>query len=227
MKRNLQLIEIKRIKVSDHTPPLLFYITIVVAFALLMFFANFAFAADETSTDPVLGPKNSKVTVIEYGDYQCPYCGQFHRDDEYQLRKEYIDTGRVKFIYRNQPMLGDESIAAAVAAKCAQDQGKFWQYHDELYDQKLKDYKNGGGENDGFFSRDLFLKIAKEQGLNVAEFTQCYDSNKYSDAIKSEAVKQSLANISTVPTVFVNEYVIHGAPSYDELKEVIDDKLKK
>lgn len=233
MRKNLQVHDIKSNTIRDQAPSLSLLVMIISMFVLYFFLTNVSFAESvpvtlytTNSNDPILGSKNSSVTIFEYGDYQCPYCGQFHRDSEIQLRSEYVDKGLVRMVYRDQPMLGDESIAAASAAKCAQEQGKFWAFHDELYDAKIKDYTNGGSENDGFFNRNLFLKIAGKQGLNMTQFSQCYDNDKYLSVVKSEAVTYSLAGVSTVPTLIINDYELRGAPSYDELKTIINNKLK-
>src|SRR5438445_241821 len=83
--------------------------------------------------DVVLGDANAPVTFIEYGDYQCPFCGQFFTQVESKLRDSYAKTGRVKMVFRSFQFLGPESTAAAGAAECAKDQSKFWSYHDALY----------------------------------------------------------------------------------------------
>src|SRR3990167_3005650 len=93
-----------------------------------------------SSEDFVLGDQNAPVTIIEYGDYQCPFCGKFFKETEPTLRENYIKTGKVKFVYRDFAFLGQESLWAANAAQCAGEQGKFWEYHDYLYG-------NQNGEN--------------------------------------------------------------------------------
>jgi protein-disulfide isomerase len=115
--------------------------------------------------DVVLGDPNAKVTLVEYGDYQCPFCGRFFSEVEPLIRQNYIQTGKVNMIFRNFEFLGPESEASAEASECAKDQGKFWEYHDALYSAKVAD--TAGGENDGSLNRDLFLKIANNLGLNA------------------------------------------------------------
>ncbi len=92
-----------------------------------------AVALDLAPRDVILGDPKAPVTVIEYGDYQCPYCGKFFSEDEIPLRDEYIKTNKVRMIFRNFQFLGPESNAAASAAECAKDQKQFWAYHDSIY----------------------------------------------------------------------------------------------
>ncbi len=111
--------------------------------------------------DVILGDPNAPVTIIEYGDYQCPFCARFYTDVEQFIRDEYIASGKVKMVFRNYAFLGPESVAAAEAAECAKDQGKFWEYHDQLYEAENKD----GREHNGNLAKDLFVQISEELGL--------------------------------------------------------------
>ena len=89
--------------------------------------------------DAILGDPNAPVTFIEYSDFQCPFCGRLHSGTMPQVRDQYIKTGKVKVVYRHMAFLGPESIDAAEASECAKDQGKFWAFHDELFDAEIKD----------------------------------------------------------------------------------------
>ena len=119
-----------------------------------------------TSRDVVLGDANEPVTVIEYGDYQCPFCELFSINVQPLIEQQYVQTGKVKFVFRDFPFLGQESLDAGAAVECAKDGGKFWEYHNALYASKTEDAKKyGGGENDGFLNRDMFLNLAQKVGL--------------------------------------------------------------
>jgi protein-disulfide isomerase len=119
-----------------------------------------------TDRDVILGDANAPVTVIEYGDYQCPFCELFYAKVQPLIKQQYVDTGKVKFVFRDFPFLGQESFDAGAAVECAKDAGKFWEYHDALYASKTEDaQKYGGGENDGFLNRDMFLNLAKKVGI--------------------------------------------------------------
>jgi len=130
--------------------------------------------------DVVLGDQSAPVTIVEYGDYQCPWCGKFFEETEKPLREEYIKTNQVKMVYRNFAFLGPESTAAAEAAECAKDQGQFWAYHDSLYAAENKD----GAENNGNLNRELFVQIASNLKLDVKVFEVCIDGQKYTDKFR-------------------------------------------
>src|SRR3989344_6874018 len=101
--------------------------------------------------DYVLGDANAPVTIIEFGDYQCPFCGRFFNQTEPQIRENYVKTGKVKFVYKDLIIIdgfvagGQESKNAAMAANCAGEQGKFWEYHDLIFETEIND----GAENNG------------------------------------------------------------------------------
>lgn len=116
-----------------------------------------------SADDVILGDSNAPVTVIEYGDYQCPFCARFFIDVEPLIRQKYIETGKVKMIFRNYAFLGPESPAAAEAAECAKDQGQYWAYHDALYAAEHQD----GQERNGNLNKDLFETIAQSLKLNA------------------------------------------------------------
>ena len=111
--------------------------------------------------DVILGDPAAPVMIIEYGDYQCPYCAGFFTDIEPMLRTNYIETGKAKMVFRNFQFLSQESIDTAEAAECAKDQGKFWEFHDKIYEAEGKD----GVEHNKNLNKDLFLQIATDIGL--------------------------------------------------------------
>src|SRR5882672_2541146 len=133
--------------------------------------------------DPGIGDPKAKVTIIEFGDYQCPSCRMFWREVEPRLKKDYINTGKVKLVFRDYPIvqIHPEALLAAMAADCANDQGKYWQYHDKVFREQDK------GE-DGlvrFKAADL-KKWAKDTGLDAAAFNGCVDSQKYRDEVAKD-----------------------------------------
>lgn len=180
-----------------------------------------------TSHDSILGNANAPVTLIEYGDYQCPFCGQFFSQTQPQVVADYVNTGKVKMVFRNFAFLGAESTAAAQAAECSEEQNKLWAYHDALYAGKVADDQKGGSEDDGFFNRALFLKLANQVGLNVPQFTSCIDSNKFANQVAQEKLDASAAGVNSTPTVFINGQQVLGAQPYSAFKSVIDVALAK
>jgi protein-disulfide isomerase len=151
--------------------------------------------------DVVLGDPNAKVTLVEYGDYQCPFCGMYFTQIEPTLKTNYITTGKVKMVFRDFPFLGPESLASGAAAQCATDQNQFWAYHDALYTAEVAD----GHENNGNLNRNLFVSLAKNiPGMDVTAFTTCLDSNKYASATADEYNAARNNGVNSTPTTFVN-----------------------
>ena len=170
-------------------------------------------------TAPILGNKDAKVTIIEYADFQCPFCKKLYDTVFKQLKTEYIDTGKVKFSYQDYAFLGEESNFSAEAAKCAQDQGKFWEFHNYLYD-------NQGGENEGAFSLANMKKFGIAVGLNTKDFNTCVDSRIHKVDVESETQGANQYGVQAAPTVFVNGKRFEGAQSYATFKQAIEEALK-
>ena len=173
-----------------------------------------------SSDDFVLGDQNAPVTIIEYGDFQCPFCGSFFKDTESILREKYIKTGKVKYIYRDFVFLGEESLWASNAARCAGEQGKFWQYHDYLYG-------NQSGENQGAFSKSNLKGFAAALGLDKEKFNSCLDSDKYTTAIQKETKEGGEAGVSGTPASFINGPLYDGALPSATFTQTIDNELNK
>lgn len=174
--------------------------------------------ADVGGRDVILGNSNAPVTLIEYGDFQCPFCAKFHSEVSPGLREEYIKTGKVRMVFRNFQFLGPESVAAAEAAECAKDQENFWAFHDAIYNEELRD----GRENNGNLKKDLFLKFAEGLGLNVKNFTECVDAGRYSKQVAQDRDAAAAAGVNSTPITFINSEMIRGALPYDSFKAVID-----
>ena len=175
-----------------------------------------------TDRDVILGDPKAPVTVVEYGDYQCPFCGRFFTGVESSLRADYVKTGKVKMIFRNFAFLGTESTAAAEAAECAKDQHQFWAYHDALYVAEMKD----GRENNGNLTPALFTQIAKDLKLDVPAFTSCLASNKYADQIAKDTAAGQAFGVNSTPTSFVNGVQVQGAVPYSQFKPVVEKALQ-
>ena len=161
--------------------------------------------------DPAYGPEDASVVVIEFSDFNCPYCGRFARETMPLLRENYED--RMRFVYRDFPILGDSSLQAAIAAECADDQGAFWDYHDLLF------------ENQDSFNQEIFIDFAGELGLDVDQFAACQnDSSVHEEVIADYAEAQRLGANGT-PTFFINGRRVVGAQPYEAFQRVIDEEL--
>ncbi|MBI4120040.1 MAG: DsbA family protein [Parcubacteria group bacterium] len=173
----------------------------------------------EVGSLPVLGEANAKVAVIEFGDYQCPFCERFFQQVEPMIREQYVKTGKVKMAWRDFAFLGPESFWAAESARCANDQGKFWQYHDLLFNRQQ-------GENQGAFNKDKLKGFAGELGLNQAEFDACLDGGKYTQAVKDDTDAGRASGVEGTPATFVNGELIGGAQPFSVFQGVIEKYLK-
>jgi len=167
---------------------------------------------------PVMGNKDAKVKVIEFADFQCPFCEQWFKTVEAPMIADYVKTGKIAFYWRDYPFLGTESTDSANAARCANEQGKFWDYHDYLYN-------NQGQENSGTFSKDNLKKFAATLGLDTAKFNDCVDNGKYSKDVATDLSDGQKAGVNGTPTVFINGVPVVGAQPYDQFKSAIDAAL--
>lgn len=169
---------------------------------------------------PYLGSGSAKVTVVEYADYRCPFCERWFQTVMPDLKTKYIDTGKIKFVYRDFAFLGPDSNTAAEASHCALDQNKFWQYHDYLFQHQ-------GSESGDWASAAHQKEFAKALGLNTAQFNQCLDSGKYKQEVLDETSSGRGYGVSGTPTVFINGAAIVGAQPAASFASAIDAALKK
>lgn len=179
--------------------------------------------------DVILGDPNAPVAVFVFGDYQCPFCAKFTKETEPQIIKNYVETGKAKLIYKDLAFLGPESTLAAQAAECAKDQGKYWQYHDALYENEFKEYQEtGDSEHTGNLNKATFQKIASDLKMNVDEFLTCFDSQKYAAEVEKDIseAKAAMGQKISTPTIFINGKMIQGAYPYDTFAKAIDEALK-
>lgn len=174
---------------------------------------------------PPLGKNNAKVTIIEFSDMQCPFCRRFWKDTLPQLKKDYIDKGQVKFYYRHLPLPPEVHPAAtplAEASECANDQNKFWEYHDKIFAEQAEQ-----GEGTIPITNEQIKEWAAEIGLNTAQFNECFDSGKYSQKVKDDLADAQKAGASSTPTFYINGTPLVGALPYEAFKTIIDQELKK
>ena len=176
--------------------------------------------------DPrVLGDPHAPITIIEFGDYQCPSCRMFWRETEGQLKKEYIDTGKVKLVFADFPVvqIHPEAALAAMAARCAGDQKKYWPYHDKIF--REQDY--GGDIVHRFRAADL-KRWAREVGLEAKAFDDCLDSGRFKDEVAKDKATGDRLGVRGTPTFVINNRsVIAGPQPYEVFKRAIDEELKR
>jgi len=175
--------------------------------------------------DPVLGDAKARVTIIEFADYQCPFCRSFWKDTFPRLKKEYVDTGKVKIVFRDFPQPGHpEATASAMAAECADDQGRYWPYHDKIF--REQDRRGREGEVVRFQASDL-KRWAADVGLDAAAFNACLDSGRHKDEVAKDYEDAVGVGIQGTPVFFINGRALFGAHPFATFQKVIEEELSK
>ena len=169
-----------------------------------------------TDDDPVLGDKNAPVTIIEFSDFQCPYCERFYTQTLSQIKTKYIDTGKVKFVFRDYPLpFHSNAEKAAEAAECADEQGKFWEMHNKIFSEQPS------------LSLENLKKWASDIGLDMKEFNDCLDSGKMAEEVKKDLTDGSKVGVTGTPGFFVNGYPLVGAQPFAAFEQLVESELKK
>ena len=154
-------------------------------------------------------------------------CGRFTHETAPKIIEKYVKTGKVFLVYHDFAFLGPESTYAAEAARCAGDQGKFWQYHDYLYKYLNDNYfsKGKNGENVGAFEKENLKKFAQTLGLNSPAFNQCLDFEVHTADVEASTAKGRALGISGTPGFIIGDEVVSGALPFAEFQRIIDSKL--
>ena len=173
----------------------------------------------------LLGSPSATITLVEFGDYQCFYCNKFFHNIESGVEKNYIDTGKVKMIFKDFTIIGEDSTKAAHASHCANEKGKFWEYHNSLYNHWT-------GENNGWASLDNLVEIAKQVGLDETWFRECMTAGRYNSVIEENNSDARTLGITGTPAFFVigpNNMVtkISGAQPYQVFEKIFESELEK
>ena len=173
----------------------------------------------------ILGDPDAPITLIEFGDYQCHFCNVYYQNTEHKIFKNFVMTGKVNMIFKDFTIIGPDSIRAAHAAHCASEQGKFWQYHNTLYD-------NWNGENNGWAGQENILQFAEQTKLNMEEFIECNSDKRYEEKISSSNADAQALGITGTPAFYVisanNQQVqaIQGAQPYEVFEKIFNSMLE-
>lgn len=163
---------------------------------------------------PVKGDKNAPVTIIEFSDFECPFCGRYFSQTYPSVMENYVDTGKVKYVFKHFPLNFHASAQkASEAAECADDQGKFWEYHDVLF------------ANQQALSISNLKQYASDLDLDTAEFNSCLDSGKHAAKVKQDLADGQAAGVSGTPSFFVNGQKLVGAQPYSAFEQAIEAAL--
>lgn len=169
--------------------------------------ANQTFAI--TESDHVRGNFNAPITLVEFSDFECPFCER-HYPTMNQILNNYPD--QVRIIYKHFPLsFHPNAQKAAESSECASEQGKFWEYHDKLFDNQ----PNG-------FSADKFKQWAVELKLNAKKFNDCLDSDKYAQKVQADFQEGAQTGVNGTPATFINGQLVSGAMPYESFKQIID-----
>jgi protein-disulfide isomerase len=167
-----------------------------------------------TADDPSIGPSSAPVTLVEFSDFQCPFCQRVAPTLK-QVKQTYGD--KVRVVWKDFPLtqIHPQAFKAGEAAHCAADQGKFWEYHDRLF-----------ANQQALQPTDL-KKHAADLGLDAAAFGACLDSSKHGERVRDGVAEGSRLGVNSTPTIYINGRVLSGAQPYDVIAAVIDEELSK
>jgi protein-disulfide isomerase len=170
---------------------------------------------------PPIGDDDAKVTIVEFSDLQCPFCRRFFVDTYAQLKKEYVDTGKVVMYFRHYPLsFHPMAVPTAQASECANDQDKFWEFHDKAYQEQEKQ-----GQGTITYTNDDIKRWAAELGLDTAEFNECFDSQKHKAKVDEDFAAGQAAGVDGTPSFFINGTKLVGAQPFTAFKAIIDQEL--
>jgi protein-disulfide isomerase len=177
--------------------------------------------ARRKADDPMaLGREDAPVVMINYSEFQCPFCGKFARDTEPTLVRDYVDKGILRIEWRDFPYLGQESLTAAQAGRAAGAQGKFWEFHDAMYDKQFP-------PNSGRLTQDHLAAVAKKVGLDVERFTQDMTSPAVTATIQRDFKEGQAIGVTGTPAFIINGQPVIGAQPTAEFVRVIEQAAKQ
>ena len=179
--------------------------------------------------DPIIGNSNAPITIIEFSDFQCPFCAKFHIQTLPKIMDEYIKEGKVKLVFRDFPIqsIHSNALLASVAAECANEQGKFKEMHDKLFENQ-NEWNNKNTDNVII----LFNQYSSEMGIEKEEFDSCLKNEKYIKEIQKDLDDGRAYGVTGTPGFFIgNDKIgfieLKGAHPFENFKNIIDVQLKK
>lgn len=164
------------------------------------------------------GDEDAPVTIIEFSDFQCPYCERWTNETGAQIEETYVDEGLVRIGYWHFAILGNQSVLAAEASECAAEQDAFWDYHDYLYQPDIG--SQGAGMN-----RENLKQFAADLALDTAAFNECLDSGQFSQFVQGQRSVAQQIGVSSTPTFLVNGEPVIGAQPFQNFETIIEQEL--
>jgi protein-disulfide isomerase len=200
----------------------------IAAFAALVFLSVGGSDGDarashpEGYVPPTLGDPSTPVELVMWEDFQCPFCRRFSLSTAPELRARYVETGKLKMVWRNFQRYGQESTDAGVAAYCAGEQGKFWEYHDGLFEQQR-------GIQAGSFTASSLRQLAEDAGLDLSQFDTCVTTSgdKYRRIMAADLNEGRDAGVTGTPAFFINGTLVVGAQPTETFASYIENELRQ
>lgn len=165
---------------------------------------------------PTMGSPDAPVTIVEYSDFACPFCKRFAEETKPLIKRDYIDTGKVRFVFKDFVVAGGNM--AAEAAHCAAEQGKFWEYHALLFSRQTQDRAQWSNSS-------VHRGYANELGLDATALIECFESRKYQEKVARSTEEAARNGGEGTPFFLINEQPIFGAHPYSVFQQVIDSLL--
>ena len=161
---------------------------------------------------PSLGPDDAEITIVEFSDFQCPFCRRFHEETYKDLLDAY--PGQIRFVYRNLPLtsIHPDAMAAAVASLCANDQNAYWDYHEKLFSSET-------------LGEETYIQYATDLGLDLDKFTACLSSGEHDEFIQKDMDFSLNLGVQSTPTFFINGLAIVGAQPITSFQQIIEKEL--
>jgi protein-disulfide isomerase len=163
--------------------------------------------------DPMIGPEDAPITIVEFSDYECPYCQRWHTEVFEQLLETY--PNEVRLVYRDFPLtsIHPNAIPAAIAANCAREQDAFWDYHDKLFGMELG------------LNTEAYQEYASQLDFDTEEFNECLDSGRYEEEVQADFDFAANLGVRSTPTFFINGIAVVGAQPFEVFQQVIEQEL--
>ena len=165
------------------------------------------------------GDADAPITLIEFSDFRCGYCGRWAAETLPQIKEQYIDTGKVRFTYKHLAVLGPDSVRAAEASECAAEQDTFWDFHNQVFLDQAQNRSQLNVEN--------LVGLANDIDLDTDAFRECLESGRYNNQVNQESMVVRNLGVNGTPGFVVNGVYIPGAQPFDVFKQVIDEELAK
>ena len=173
--------------------------------------------------DHILGPHDAHLTLIEFGDFECPICGQFNTLTEPEIRSRLVEPGIIRYRYIDFPLdMHHNTWNASRAAACADEQGKFWQMHDALFQSQDRWDTEATSNPD-----KVFKQLAQQLGLNTDQFDKCVDSKKYQAKIQAHLALAEARKLDGTPSFVIGDRQVTAGLSYDQFKSLVDSALAR